>query len=132
MLTSPCDTCPHNTVATEYRDDMYVCTACGVVMPEKPSLCMDTRPPVVLPPKTRDLLVKFAAVLGVSRETLDHASRSACDLNATSRHPATLAACLLESPGVSFGVRDAGGRLGVPFRSLSRAISSYRRRKFLS
>lgn len=124
--------CHHRHVIIDHITDTEVCSDCGFVFQERPSLDID--PGTAdrrwwchgLPKATRECLSRFATILGVSANQYMDACRRAIDNNASARHPATLAAYILESPGVDISVRDAAHALDIPRRFLSRAVARVR------
>jgi len=127
------DGCGHQSIATDAVTDTFVCTDCGLVMPERPSLSVDTMGSahsnrMVLSTRASAYLVHLARVLAVtSRHMMIQAVNLAIETGATVRHPGSLAACLIVASGMS--VHGVSKTLGIEHRILSRAVSRIRRRK---
>lgn len=121
--------CPHDAVIEDALEDQYVCTACGLVLRERPSLCTQDRrtEPATLPARTRACLLDMARRLAVPDVHMLRAARLASEAGATCRHPASLAACLVVAGSLS--VRSAERVLGIPHRAMTRAVSRLVRRK---
>lgn len=124
------DRCTHRHITVDVAADVEVCCDCGIVFQERPSLdgssTMTDSWVVSLPKATRDRVLQFATRLGVSVDQYMHACRCVEGTGVSARHPATLAAYILESPGVDIPVRDAARVLDIPIRFLSRAVSRVR------
>ena len=129
------DQCPHHNVAIDKVADMVICRDCGLVMMDRPSICeprdtlMERDPSLSIPRATRCRVFDMASTLNVSMHHVLSACRHIRDMHATMRHPATLAACLLETPGVSIPLKEASSKLDISVRSLRRAVSRLRREK---
>lgn len=125
------DHCPHQNIAIDRTADTSICRDCGLVMPERPSMCYESEVPQYfsIPLATRQRVFEMASTLHISIHHVLNACRRIRDVNGSVRHPATLAACLLETPGVLISLKDASEKLSIPIRSLRRAVSRLRRQK---
>jgi hypothetical protein len=125
------DQCPHQNIAIDRTADTSICRDCGLVMMDRPSICCESEVStlVSIPPATRQRVFEMASRLHISVHHALNACRHIRDVNGSVRHPATLAACLLETPGVSMSLKDASAKLSISIRSLRRAVSRLRRQK---
>ena len=124
--------CTHETIATDRITDTYVCTDCGLVMPERPSLSSACPAPSTktLTHRASAYLVNCAHKLHVTaRHTFAQAVDLAMTTGATLRHPGSLVACLVVASGVS--IPSASKAMGLEARVVSRAVSRIRRRQKL-
>lgn len=127
-------TCQHRgAIILDSREDQLVCTMCGLVLEDRPSLSPDLHPaagPVVqIPVKTRALLVQMAKRLRAPESHLMRAATVAMHAGATCRHPASLAACFVVTGTGT--LKEAERVLGIPHRQMSRAVSRLRRQRKL-
>lgn len=124
--------CPHSTITVDHREDAYVCIRCGLVMTEKPSLCIETYPGLKLysdlSPATLECLASMASRLGVDPGL---AMTRARDMGITCRHKPALAALLLvphQGDTLRVSLREAGEALDMDTKYLRRAVSRLRRK----
>jgi hypothetical protein len=128
------DRCPHQATIIDAATDTVVCLECGLVLAETPSLSEYQSSAVEdtshsIPRATRACLADIAARLSATPHQFTDAARMVTEMRATSRHPAAIAACVLDTFNGPICIRDAAAALDIPLKVLTRAVSRHQRRK---
>lgn len=118
--------CNHSTTIVDHLNDAFVCTTCGLVLRDRPSLYVSsapTRADTSLPSATRECVSTMGRMLRLTATELYRAAILVRDNEYTARHPAALAACVMHAKDDTPTLREVEQTLQIRHKALSRAVS---------